>query len=55
MRRATASGRDVEDARLRPQAEEVSEQQDLVFGGRVLQLVHRLRDDVIARDHGAII
>ncbi len=54
-RRPAAPGRDVEDARLRPQAEEPSEQQDLLLGRRVLQLVHRLRDDVIARDHGAII
>ena len=54
-RRPAAPGRDVEDARLRPQAEALPEQQDLLLGGRVLQLVHRLRDDVIARDHGAII
>ena len=54
-RRAAAPGRDVEDARLGAEAEALPEQQDLLLGGRVLELVHRLRDDVVARDHGAII
>ena len=39
----------------RPEAEPLAEQQELLLGGRVLELVHRLGDDVVARDHGAII
>src|SRR5262245_43548760 len=54
-RGAAASRRDVENTRLQPEAEAFAEQEQFLLRRRVLQLVRRLGDDVVARDHGPII
>jgi hypothetical protein len=53
--RTAPARRDVEDARVRAEPEALAEEQDLLPRGRVLELVRRLGDDVVAGDHGGII
>jgi hypothetical protein len=53
--RPSASRRYVEHARIRIEPETLAEKDDLFGGGRVLELMLRLRDHVVARDHGAIL
>jgi hypothetical protein len=55
QRRSAAPRGDVEDARVWTQAETSAEPQELLPGGRVLDLVRRLGDDEVARDHSGII
>ena len=54
-RRASAAGSDVEHPRAGLQPEPLAEEQQLLPRRRILDLVRRFRDDVVARDHAAII
>jgi hypothetical protein len=53
--RAAASGRDVEDARARPEPNTATKEEQLLRRGRVLKLVSRLGDHEVTRDHGRIL
>jgi len=54
-RRPATPRRDVEDARVGAEPETPPEEEKLLFRRRVLDLVRRLRDDVVAGNHGSII
>jgi hypothetical protein len=54
-RRPAAPGRDVEHPRVGTEPEAPPEQQELLLRRRVLDLVRRLGDDVVAGDHTPII
>ena len=54
-RRASPAGGDVEHPRAGLEPEPLAEEQQLLPRCRILDLVRRLRDHVVARDHAAII
>ena len=54
-RRPAPPRRDVENTRIRAEPETLPEEEKLLLRGRVLDLVRRLRDDEVARNHGRII
>jgi hypothetical protein len=54
-RRSPAAGSDVEHPRAGPQPEPLAEEQQLLPRRRILDLVRRLGDRVVARDHAVII